>query len=294
MPKLTVMMPALNAARTIESAVRSTLRAMPNDSELLIWDDGSVDSTGDRVEAIADNRIRLVRSETSVGGGEARRRMIAGTDSDLVASMDADDLCMPWRFRAQIPALQGADLVFGSVVRFGDSIRQLRPSAPFAYNPFDASAALLFHSAFSHPTALMRRAAIVEAGNYSDLRVAQDYELWLRLAAQGANIRKVARPVVAYRQSQSQVSRSEGYTERVRSQAQLGISYSAAAERFFGDTPRWREFAKPTTERELDAVGLANDLASLIPKLSLQLRRHYGKHLSRGRTTMFGASPWPV
>jgi phosphopantetheine--protein transferase-like protein len=39
MPRLSVLIPARNAAGTIESALRSTLRALPDDAEVLVLDE---------------------------------------------------------------------------------------------------------------------------------------------------------------------------------------------------------------------------------------------------------------
>jgi glycosyltransferase involved in cell wall biosynthesis len=45
MPRLSVQMPARNAVRTLSRAISSTLRAMPDDAELLIFDDASDNGT---------------------------------------------------------------------------------------------------------------------------------------------------------------------------------------------------------------------------------------------------------
>ena len=45
MPELSVILPARNAAGTIRRAVASTLAAMPPDSELVVGNDSSSDST---------------------------------------------------------------------------------------------------------------------------------------------------------------------------------------------------------------------------------------------------------
>lgn len=135
-PELSVIMPVFNGATTVETAVRSTLRAMPRDSELVVLDDASTDGTGAVVEAIGDRRVRLVRNSVNVGVGRAARELMECTDSRFVARMDADDVCLPWRFRSQLPAMRrgSVDILFAPVVRFRSAPLRVSLSMPVAIN----------------------------------------------------------------------------------------------------------------------------------------------------------------
>lgn len=211
MPRLTVVMPALNAADTIGLSLKSTLRAAPKDAEVVVWDDGSWDGTAALVDSISDRRVKLLQSSSSVGGGVARREVMKATDSEYVACMDADDYCFPWRFQRQLMALRRSDVCFGAVVKFGAG--SPRPSLPLSMNAVESRAALLLHNPFSHPTMAARRAELERAGGYSAMRRAQDYEFWLRCAAQGSRVVRLALPLIGYRQSESQVSRATDYAD---------------------------------------------------------------------------------
>lgn len=235
MPKLIVGLPAFNAEGTIRAAVVSTLRAMPRDSQLVVLDDRSTDGTLNVLDSIADRRLLVILSETNVGGGSARNRILAETDSELVAAMDADDVTLRWRFGLQLRALERYDLVFSSAVKFGtvtnnshpDSPgkRRIRPSATIPLQPKEFPAALLFHSPVWHPTMAARRSAIANVGGYRPERYGQDYELWLRLAAAGARMYRLGTPVIAYRESSKQETRLPHYADSVRRNQTLGESY---------------------------------------------------------------------
>jgi glycosyltransferase involved in cell wall biosynthesis len=220
MPRLLVVMPARNARHTLRSAVTSTLRSMPNDSALLVWDDGSTDSTLESIADISDRRLLIRRSSESHGSGMARRNAMLEVDSELVANMDADDYCFPWRFYVQLPKLQRYDIVFAGVVKFWSRLRA-RPAIPLRFSPSESELALLLHNPFSHSTMSGRRSAIEGAGGYRNLRTGQDYDLWLRLAANGSAIFAQPTPVAGYRQSTTQISRGPDYMTSLLSQPEI-------------------------------------------------------------------------
>ena len=114
-PRLSVLIPARNAADTIESALRSTLRALPDDAEVLVLDDASSDRTPELVRGIGDRRVKLTVAPENLGVARALAQLLDLAEGDLVARMDADDVCLPGRFSGQLAAIErGADLVFST------------------------------------------------------------------------------------------------------------------------------------------------------------------------------------
>jgi hypothetical protein len=141
-------------------------------------------------------------------------------DSELVANMDADDYCFPWRFHVQLPKLERYDIVFAGVVKFWSRLRA-RPAIPLRFSPLESQLALLLHNPFCHSTMSGRRSAIEGAGGYRNLRTGQDYDLWLRLAANGSAIFAEPAPVAGYRQSTTQISRVSDYMTSLLSQPEI-------------------------------------------------------------------------
>jgi glycosyltransferase involved in cell wall biosynthesis len=206
-PRLSVLLPVKDGAATIRSAARSTLRAMPRDAELLVVDDGSRDATGAILEAIDDPRLRVIRHETPQGVAASLNHALEVTDSALVGRMDADDLTLPWRFRAQLPTLDTADLVFGSMILIDASSKPVGLSSPWPVSPASAALHLLFENPFAHPTMVGRREALTAPGGYRASKV-EDYDLWLRAVQHGARLRKLSAPVLAYRRHAGQATQS--------------------------------------------------------------------------------------
>jgi glycosyltransferase involved in cell wall biosynthesis len=92
--RVSVMMPAFNAAAYIRSAIESVLAQTYGDWELLIVNDGSTDGTAALVGRFTDPRIRLLDKEN---GGESSARNVAldRSSGEFIAYLDADDAYLP-------------------------------------------------------------------------------------------------------------------------------------------------------------------------------------------------------
>jgi glycosyltransferase involved in cell wall biosynthesis len=265
MPKLTVTMPVFNAEETVRSAMASTLRALPRDAKILVWDDASSDNTVDVIESLRDNRIQIHGGSDRLGGGAARNKLLSLSDSEYVASMDADDICFPWRFALQGHAIRNADVVFGTMVKFiRGRYLKAKPVLPVRLSADETPLALLAHNPMPHPSLFARRSSFEVAGQYRDLKVAQDYELWMRCVLSGLRVVRVAMPVIAYRLSETQVSAAPDYQSRIRASAALRTTYLSLLERF------WDEDEFPDFDSEnLDARALVEShLPSILSSLS--------------------------
>ncbi|WP_300908493.1 glycosyltransferase family A protein, partial [uncultured Desulfovibrio sp.] len=134
MPRITVAMPAHNAAPYINEAVDSILGQTCRDFELLVVDDGSTDDTARRVEAYADKRLRLIRLKSNQGRAAARNAALDEARGAYLAWMDADDMAMPRRLEKQaafLDARPDVDVCGGWLQYFHQSTALERfPAAP--------------------------------------------------------------------------------------------------------------------------------------------------------------------
>jgi hypothetical protein len=191
-PRVTVLMPAHNAAATIAEAARSILAQSWRDLELLIVDDASSDETVSILESLRDPRVRVVRSSERLKLAGALNLGLREARGEYVARMDADDVALPNRLALQVRFLdRHPDIAIcgSSVVTFGDGSPE-RLSYPTS--PEEVRAFALFNCPFAHPAVMFRREALVERGLFYDVAYypTEDYELWSRAlrALRGANL----------------------------------------------------------------------------------------------------------
>lgn len=91
---ISVVIPLYNKEKYVERTLRSVLNQSYTDYEVVVVNDGSKDGSVAVVEAIADQRIRIVNQENR-GVSAARNRGVEESRSEFVAFLDADDEWTP-------------------------------------------------------------------------------------------------------------------------------------------------------------------------------------------------------
>jgi glycosyltransferase involved in cell wall biosynthesis len=190
MPVVSVLMPVYNAERYIDEAVRSVLQQTFSNFEFVIIDDGSTDRSGALLSALAagDSRIRLF-SRPNTGYLRALNEGLGHCSGEFVARMDADDVSLPDRFERQIGYLREHPecLAVGSSMLRIDADGDPICEEPMPAEHEEIVACLLQGAgALPHPSAMIRREALVAVGGYREAYYgAEDHDLWLRLAERG-------------------------------------------------------------------------------------------------------------
>jgi glycosyltransferase involved in cell wall biosynthesis len=199
-------------ARALESVVDQTL---PPD-EVLVVEDGPLRAAQIQVlEAFGDAHpglLRRIAFPVNRGSGAALAAGILEARSDVVARLDSDDIALPHRFEAQMRHLEqyGCDVVGASMLEFeGDEsnvvgVRRL----PGTHEEIARYART--RTPLNHPTVMLRRDAVLEAGNYVEIGLVEDYDLWARMLARGARMANIEEPLVLYRCSPAMFARRGG------------------------------------------------------------------------------------
>jgi glycosyltransferase involved in cell wall biosynthesis len=106
MPKVSVVIPVYNGARTIGRALESVFAQTFTDFEIVVVDDGSTDDTLAALERYGD-RIRVIK-ESNRGPSAARNTGVSAAAGDYIAFLDDDDEWMPAKL-ARCVAVLDAD-----------------------------------------------------------------------------------------------------------------------------------------------------------------------------------------
>ncbi|MBE9076974.1 glycosyltransferase [Romeria aff. gracilis LEGE 07310] len=238
MALISVIIPAYNSERTIAETVESVIQQTLTDFEIIVIDDGSTDRTLERLDAIEDCRLTVVSQKNS-GVSASRNLGIAKASGQYIAFLDADDLWLPDKLAAQVQALAAdpAVAVAYSWVDYIDESGQFLRSgmhSTIAGDVYERIVLGSFLESGSNP--LIRKTAIDHTGGFDEtLRTAEDWEMWVRLAAQ-YRFAVVPQVQVLYRVS----SRSKSF--RLENHRSAGL---AVIDRVFAQTPDSFQRLKP-------------------------------------------------
>jgi glycosyltransferase involved in cell wall biosynthesis len=174
----------------------------------------------DELQAGSPVPVTMVALEHNRGLGPALDAGLAASQHDVVARMDADDICLPHRFEVEIPLIAQADIVGAGLLEFvgdpGHVVGQRTPPT----EPAQIRRYARMADPFNHPTVVYRKQAVLAAGGYGDLPLMEDYALFARMLARGARPLNVTEPLVYYRVGSTAFKRRGG-ADLLRSELRL-------------------------------------------------------------------------
>jgi glycosyltransferase involved in cell wall biosynthesis len=189
-PLISVIIPTYNRCGWIEGAVESVLLQSFDDAEIIVVDDGSCDSTPERIgrltDRYADRRRIRYRSTPHSGVSAARNRGIEMAEGEWIAFLDSDDYWLPDKLTLQIRYLAShpAYLICHTDeiwIRDGVRINQGKKHRKHEGWFFVPSLDLCL---ISPSSVMMHRSVFEEVGMFDEtFPVVEDYELWLRVTS---------------------------------------------------------------------------------------------------------------
>lgn len=217
-PRVSVVIPTYNGERTVHTAVASVYAQTLADWELIVVDDGSTDRTASvTTQCARDERLRLVQKPNG-GLSSARNYGLEHARGEFVAFLDCDDALMPNYLEALLARLRQAPAagfaytdawVFDDRTRRVRSVTAMEMAGPPTPPPSDPNVFLIDHLERNFvfvATTVRRELFNVVGGFREDLTSLEDYEMWLRLSANGRPGVQVPGPLALYRRSRSQMS----------------------------------------------------------------------------------------
>jgi Glycosyl transferase family 2 len=206
-PRVSVVMPAYQAERTIGAAVSSVLWQSHRELELVVVDDGSTDATG-TIAAAHAGRVKIVRQENA-GVAAARNRGIAEASGDLIAFCDADDLLFERHLEALVAVWErgGGIATANSYWLFPGGIHSSRRRYKGGFPPPERQRRAILEQNFVSTMSLFPRRLVDEVGQFDERRRwAEDWDFWLRAIYAGHHVSLQPEPLALYRWSATGLS----------------------------------------------------------------------------------------
>lgn len=201
-PKVSIIIPAYNAANYIEETLESVFKQTFTDYETIVVDDGSTDGTLKLLQSYADKVTFL--SKSNGGPASARNLGIRHARGELIAFLDSDDLWVKDKLAEQVNFLdryKHIGMVYAQALMFIEQGGRRLIKKKFGYTEEPTFCKLLTGNFIPNLTVMLRRSCINKAGwlnEAKNLIAVEDYEYWLRVAKLFP-IAGIARPLAYYR-----------------------------------------------------------------------------------------------
>lgn len=188
-PEVTVVVPTHSRWDLLSTAaLPAALGQEDVELEVVVVDDGSTDSTAEKLAAADEPRLRVVRHDRPCGVAHARNAGLAAARGEWIALLDDDDLWSPRKLRTQLDAAAREHAVFtyGGAAALAEDrawVYSLAPPDPETLHETLLKRNVLWGGCSN---VLVRTDVVDRLGGF-DERLFQlaDWDLWIRLSQHG-------------------------------------------------------------------------------------------------------------
>lgn len=197
-PLVSVIIPAWNEEVGIVKTIRSVLTNSYTNIEIIVIDDGSTDSTRNRVLRLMQREdphgatMRLI-SQPNAGKAAALNAGIATATGELILTLDADSYLTPHSITELVKAMSDmsyaaaiGEIVVGNTTSLIGQMQHYEYLVGFHFK----RAQHIFNSAYIFPGALtvFRASVLRDIGDFKDYSSTEDLDISMRIKAQGYRV----------------------------------------------------------------------------------------------------------
>lgn len=202
-PLLSVILPVYNCEKYLAVCIESILVQTFKDFELIIIDDGSTDQSYNIIKSFRDSRI-IVSRQNNKGLACTLNYGLKISKADIVARIDADDICFPERFEKQYEFLMNNEeyIIVGSqaviIDKEGNRVYTTNSHEVPCLNQEIKNKFPL--NPFIHSSVMFRKKYVIECGGYYEpiKHYFEDLILWNKLKKYG-KMYNLSSPLIYYR-----------------------------------------------------------------------------------------------
>ena len=218
MQKFSVLMAFYNKdiPEFLSAAMNSLIEQTYLPSELVLIQDGPVDKSLEKVVDVFvllhKFPIKVIKNEKNLGLAASLAKGLPFCSHELVARMDADDICFPDRFEIQIKKMTEVpeiDVLGTWIAEFSSSTSKIENIKTSPKN-FEIRKYSHFRNPINHPSVMFRKSKVLDSGNYRNFQWFEDYELWLRMLSRGAVFDNIQAPLLYFRNDERFLERRRG------------------------------------------------------------------------------------
>lgn len=212
-PLVSIILPAYNVEKYLKEAIDSILRQSFTDFECIIINDGSTDTTERVILSYSDNRIIYLKNEANMGLIYTLNRGLSAAKGKYIARMDGDDISMGNRLQKQFEYLEKnkeVDVLATQVSLIDEDDNDIGFwDEDIQHSDVDSIKKFLpVNNCIAHPTIMGKKEILISYKYNAAQKLSEDYDLWLRIIANGKIIDKLPEPLLKHRILQSSFTRT--------------------------------------------------------------------------------------
>ena len=232
---VSIIMPAYNAEKYIEQAVRSVMMQTYKGWELIVIDDGSVDETATILANLAafDDRIVFLQNEKNRGVSYTRNRAISLAKGEWIAFLDSDDIWRPEKLEKQLELLakNPQAVICYTASSFvdddGNPYRYVMPAIEkLTYN-------VLLRKNLMSCSSVLIRTQIMQMIEMPNDNMHEDYFVWLTVLRRYKVAYGINEPLLIYRLCNNSKSSNRIKSTKMLFRSYRAVGYGTISASFF-------------------------------------------------------------
>jgi len=213
--RATVVIPCFRPDDNLEKMLGDLNAQSSKEFEVIVVDDGNAEPIEPRIQAGLNRPHRVIRFEENRGIVAGLNVGVAAVRTPYIIRMDADDRMSSRRIERQLAFMEAnpeVDIAGSSMAVFGSGLRVW--TKPAEHDTIVAG--LLWSPSLHHPTVVARREVLQDNPYPEGFHLAEDYALWLTLAAKGVRMANSPGVEVYYRMEGQNTSQENTQRRSVR------------------------------------------------------------------------------
>lgn len=202
-----------------KEAVDSVMNNTVKPNEVLIGVDGPISKElEDKLQELSKEytQIKLAYFKENRGRGALLHDTLPMTKYPLVAIMDSDDICYSNRFEKQLTIFQQdkeLNILGAFIEEFDEDTKEIVSVRKVPLEEDDIKKYIKTRNPINQVTVMFKKESILKLGGYpANMRVGEDYLLWVRAIVNNLKLRNVSDVLVKVRVNSDMFARRGGYS----------------------------------------------------------------------------------
>ena len=177
---VSIITPSFNTGKYILDTIKSVQNQTYENWEMLIVDDCSTDNTGQVLDGISDDRIKIFYNKENKGAAYCRNKALRLASGQWIAFLDSDDLWYPNKLESQLKFMKTHDYHF-SYTKYCEINQDGNDLGRVISGPKKITKFGMYNYCWPGCLTVMYDASLVGIVQIENIKKNNDYAMWLKI-----------------------------------------------------------------------------------------------------------------